>query len=506
VIGARTASSDRPRNRASARTWAALVALACALGAAACRERATSVEREAPVAAVGAETGARDAAAPPLAPLRRIAGEPETPLRLADRMARLGVSALSVATLEGGGVRAPWTAGTNAAGAAVTPRTLFPGGAITDPLAAAILDVAVLRWAAENGVGLESSIGDRVPSPALTRRAGVPAPTLAQLLGHSAGLPDTEPDGRLPPAERLRSLAAPGGTLPLVDRPGRRFRYSPAGVLLLRQLLLAEGGVTLQQRLAHLLLDPAGLGSTFVETSPGELPADSATIPESGEGAPASDLWTTPTDVARLIAALAVSARGVEPDTLLPWTLARRALSAGPGGFGWGFRIVEPGPRFELEVEGEGYAVLAVGFADTQDGLVVMAAGGRGAGENARGGWLAREILAGWAQARGLAGFEPEIVEPVPAAPVARAVEGRYRFAEGDLVVRVQDGRLVVEAEPGVLGAGAVREPVYPRGSLRFLFLDRPEVLSFVAGEGSAVRGVLVGERRGLRAPESPAR
>ncbi|HVS15945.1 MAG TPA: serine hydrolase domain-containing protein [Thermoanaerobaculia bacterium] len=479
----------------SAPAWLGVAALACLLGVVACREREAGDDPRSGVELADGAGASGAGALPPLLPVRRLAGEADGGFPLAARMARFGVEAVSVASVEDGEPRGSWAAGRSPEGVPVTAATLFPGGAITDPLGAAMIGVAVLCWSAATGGELEAPIGSWVSSPAIEPSAQAPPPTVAQLLGHVGGLADDDPGTAGPPDGRLRALAAPRGVLPLVDRPGRRFRYSPAGVLLLRELLLARGGDRgddLQDHLDELLLEPAGLRSTFVETPVQRLPGIVLAAPATDGAAVAADLWTTSSDLARLLAALIASARGVEPDTLLPWPLARRALTAGPGGFGWGFRIVEPGPRFELAVERDGLAVLAVGFVGSREGLVVMTAAGRGA-------WLSREILHGWAQARGWPGFEPETVAAAPTPSVALAVAGRYRLAEGDLVVEVEDGRLVVDAEPGVLGEEAVREPIYPREPLRYVFLERAESLTFVTRRGGGVRGVLLGERSGPR-------
>lgn len=479
------------------------------LGVTACRDRRAASANDArrpDIEAAGEPVadGAR-APAPPLMPVRRIQGEEIGPFTLAERMARLEVGAVSIAVVLDGRTAATWSYRLDASGSlvAIDDQTLFPGGLLSSPVSSALLGFAVLRWAALEGIDPDTPLSTWLSDPPIG--AAMDEPTIAQVLGHSAGLDSARPpEPGSSPEAKLRALATgPGGSLPLADPPGRRHRYSPAGSLLLSRLLVTQSGKGLQQTVDELLLEPLGLSSTFLDGPPaGPAGRDSESSPgpvvppgAAAEGGARSDLWTTSSDLARWVSALLVSARGVQPDAALPWPLARRALEPGPGGWGWGVRIVEPGPRFEVAVEGDGYAVLVLGQVASESGLAVMTADAAGA----RAIWLTREIANGVAREHGWPGFAVEVVEAEPPPSVARALVGRYRFEEGDLEVSFDRGRLRVEAAAGVLAADAVAQPIHPRNPLTYVFLDRPEVLTFVRGAGQGVRGLIVGERRAPR-------
>jgi CubicO group peptidase (beta-lactamase class C family) len=483
-----------------------LLATVLASAALGCRER----EAPAPVASEpvlpAPVVDAADASAElSLLPLRRLRGEEERPIALAERLAHLGVRAVGVAVVEDGEVVERWARQVDRTGTleVVDPAVLFPGGSLTSPVASALIASGVLRWAAVEGVDLESPVSrwldrPRIGSPASSVPSSAP-PTLAQVLEHSAGLAETPVTAGTPTAAALSAIlrsTAKGGALPLVDQPGRRHRFSPVGALVLRELLVTRSGKGLPETMEELVLGPWGLTSTFFEG----LPEDSSVPPVVAPPARA-ELWTTPSDLARWVAGLVVSARGVEPDAPLPFTLARRALEPGPGGWGWGVRIVEPGPRFEVATGENGDAVLVLGFVSSQSGAAIMATGDRDAGS----GWLAREIALDLARERGWPGFETEELDAEPPASVARALVGRYRFEKGELEVGLEAGRLRVRAPAGVLGPEAIDQSIHPRTPLSYVFLDRPEQLDFVRTPGAGVRGLVVGDRRAHRVESAPA-
>ena len=98
-----------------------------------------------------------------------------------------------------------------------------------------------------------------------------------------------------------------------------------------------------------------------------ELPGGWCVVPELAAGG----LWSTPTDLARLLIAIAGSYRG-KPNALLGETLARSMLTrqnGGPGG-----AVSESGRDLVLMKRGQniGYQSYMLVFPNTGQGIVVM--------------------------------------------------------------------------------------------------------------------------------------
>jgi CubicO group peptidase (beta-lactamase class C family) len=135
------------------------------------------------------------------------------------------------------------------AGAPIGKRTCFAAGSIAKSLTGAL----VVRLAARGTLGLDDSLGARLPQAPEDKR-GI---TLRQLLTHTSGLPQdaaevAEGDPRDTVvrkilAERLR------------QPPGERFGYSNAGYQLLAAVIEHATGRPFAELLAEELLAPAGM-------------------------------------------------------------------------------------------------------------------------------------------------------------------------------------------------------------------------------------------------------
>ena len=201
----------------------------------------------------------------------------------------------------------------------------YRAGSITKTFIA----VAVLRLRDEGRLGLSNPIGRHV-----TAAAGAGGLTVGQLLSHTSGL-RSEPAG--PWWERTagsspEALAAQSlGPDALRLQPGWQFHYSNVGYALLGELLASLRGRPWYDVIADELLAPLGMTRTTVRPQPPHAtgfavhPHADLLLPEPEHDAeamaPAGQLWTTVTDLARWAGFLA----GVvpAPGTLLdPATLA----------------------------------------------------------------------------------------------------------------------------------------------------------------------------------------
>lgn len=142
----------------------------------------------------------------------------------------------------------------------ITPDTVFCVGSLAKPVSA----VAVLEAAREGSLQLEDPITRHVASYAPPR-----APTVAQLLSHTGGVPNyvTGPAfAALRDAPRL-ALADVLGTfaaLPLDFEPGTRYGYSNSGYRLLEAALEAADAAPFHEVVAARVLRPLGMANAGV--------------------------------------------------------------------------------------------------------------------------------------------------------------------------------------------------------------------------------------------------
>ena len=120
---------------------------------------------------------------------------------------------------------------------------LFQIGSISKSLVA----LALYTLAGQGRLGLAAPVAAVVPEVWLEDRAV----TIAQLLAHSAGLPDNSP--MFPPV--------PGGKLWSATPPGSHFSYSNAGYDLLALVVERVTGMRYDRALTALVLEPLGMRS-----------------------------------------------------------------------------------------------------------------------------------------------------------------------------------------------------------------------------------------------------
>ena len=151
--------------------------------------------------------------------------------------------------------------------APVTPETVYDVASVTKPAAT----VAVLmKLVAEGRVGLDDRAAELLPE---LDTSGSDAITVAQLAGHSSGLPAHlcfyE---RLLAGERMgagsarEALLRMAGSTELEYRPGERVVYSDLGFILLGFYLERVGGERLDALATRLVFEPLGMQATrFVD-------------------------------------------------------------------------------------------------------------------------------------------------------------------------------------------------------------------------------------------------
>ncbi|MFH9069166.1 serine hydrolase domain-containing protein [Streptomyces alboflavus] len=147
-----------------------------------------------------------------------------------------------------------------ATGRAYTADTAVPLGSVTKVYTAA----AVLLLADDDDLDLDDPVASYVPE-----LRELPEVTIRHLLGHTAGLPtgpDSDTAARTTASRYLSGLCTAQDAL---FAPGTGFSYSNAGYIAAGRLVELVTGMTWQEAVQALLLDPLGTEPAFLgETAP----------------------------------------------------------------------------------------------------------------------------------------------------------------------------------------------------------------------------------------------
>lgn len=255
-----------------------------------------------------------------------------------------------------------------------TADTQYRTGSITKSFVA----VLVMRLRDEGRLHLTDPVDRHLPGTAVGDR------TVGQLLSHTGGL-TAEPAGQW--WERTAggdwdALAAGMDTGTVRHRAGRRFHYSNLGYGVLGELVTRLRGTDWAQVARAEILDPLGLTRTTFRPVPPHAtgwavhPWADLLLPEpehdAGAMAPAGQLWSTATDLARWTAFVGGDTGGV----LHPDTLAEMREPAGVedadawvSGYGLGLQLRRDRGRRLAGHTGSMPGFLAAVWADPQAGI-----------------------------------------------------------------------------------------------------------------------------------------
>jgi CubicO group peptidase (beta-lactamase class C family) len=265
-----------------------------------------------------------------------------------------------------------------------------------------------------------------------------------------------------------------------VDRvPGKEFRYSGGGYVVVQQLLMDVTGKSFPALMHELVFEPLGMThSTFEAPLPKSLwPKAAQPYDEAHNGwyfysamAPAG-LWTTPSD-------LCLFAIGVEKayggqSKFLSQSLAREMLTYQSGQiYGLGFALGQRGhaTRFWHSGANGGYQSIFEAYPEVGEGSAVMTDGTGGLGlilEIQRA--IAEEY--GWPDGR----METHTLAKVDPATL-REYTGVYLFSGlFRMVVTLDNGQLNLQYGP----FGDKPQKLFPESETRFFMTSAPFVIDF---------------------------
>ncbi|HEX8667706.1 MAG TPA: serine hydrolase [Allosphingosinicella sp.] len=390
--------------------------------------------------------------------LPAVVAEGAKPFTLAERMCAYNVPGVSVAVIHGG--RIDWARGWGVRDAAtcapVTPRTAFQAASISK-VATALL---ALRLAERGRIDLDRDINAYLTSwklPSDDKRAPGFV-TLRQLLSHTAGLnvhgfPGYRPGAPLPTAVQVLGGAPPANTeaVRMVLPPGGQWQYSGGGYVLAQQAITDVTRQPFDRLATREIFAPLGMDrSSFAQPPTRGILADAASghsggrvidgryhvYPELG----AAGLWTTPSDLARLLIDVQAAAAGRRSRVLAPAATAAM-LTPVKGGWGLGPALsgTGPGRRFGHDGANEGFQSAMVAYVEKGEGVVVLTNGDQGRR-------LADEIVRavaadyGWAELAG----KPLVEVALPEAALAR-LAGAYQGGGLSVFLDLREGRLYAQ-------------------------------------------------------------
>lgn len=337
----------------------------------------------------------------------------------------------------------------------------------------------------------------KLPENAWTRATPV---TLKHLLSHTAGtnVPSVMRDGRAPTALELLQGEPPAITPPVrVDfAPGTKFRYSGGGTTIVQQLLLDVEGRPFPEIIRDRVLAPLGLTHSAIGDADRGASVSAghdfdATV-ETGDlrpwmGAGAAGLWTTPTDVARLLVEvqLGLAGRSEVVSKAIATQMTTPVRSTGEGdaiATSLGTFIEKHGTGVYFGHDGLGIGFMAMARASTTDGNgAVVMANGQGAAP------LMMEILRSIAAEYAWSGWLPPPIElaPVDSARLA-AFAGRYGGESSEALRVVAKGDRLEVRQP-------FRDPLelLPVGSDVFVSRDDAARFTFSTDAAGGVRSLL---------------
>jgi CubicO group peptidase (beta-lactamase class C family) len=308
------------------------------------------------------------------------------PVSLDQAMDSLNVPSVSFAVIDRDRI-----ALARAYGEGATSDTLFQAASLSKFVAA----VGAMRLVERGILGLDEDVNGKltswkVPSNGYDRDHSV---TLRGLLSMTAGINvpgfiGYKPGEPLPNLTQILYGAPPANSPPVavIAEPGSSFAYSGGGYAIAEALMIDAAQAAFPQLMDDLVLKPAGMAlSSFVQPlPPGRTPEAAKGHYRNGKPLPggwnvfpehaAAGLWSTPTDLARLLLLVGRAWRGESRLFLAPET-AREMLKAqnnGPYGLGAAIGEAEGTPVLMKRGQNVGYQAYLILLPAAGKGMVVM--------------------------------------------------------------------------------------------------------------------------------------
>jgi len=386
----------------------------------------------------------------------------------------------------------------------VTPETMFQAASISKTLTA----MAVLRLVEKKKLALDEDVNSKLvswklPENEFTNRQ---KPTLRRVITHNAGI--TVPGflgytkgEAIPTLRQILEGQKPANSAPVrVDiPPGSKWRYAGGGYVVLQQLLTDVTKTSFPEFMKKTILEKLGMTrSTFQQPIPPELASNAAAghLPDGKEiegkwfvypeMAPAG-LWTTPTDLARLLIEIQQSRIG-RSNKVLSTTMTNQMLTPQVENVGLGLFVDGQGSsaRFSFGGANVGFKCNMVAYMNSGQGVVVMTNSENGA-------QLIQEIFRSVAAEYGWPDYHPQERVITRVDPrIYDAYVGEYEIASGFILKVTREGdKLVSQA------SGQPKSEMFPESETVFFVKDANAQFTFLKDESGHV--IQVNILRGTR-------
>jgi CubicO group peptidase (beta-lactamase class C family) len=309
----------------------------------------------------------------------------EQTLTLAEAMNTLNITSVGLAVIDRDSI-----VFTRAYGAGVTPETRYQAASLSKFVAA----VGAMRLVEDQRLKLDDDVNDtliswKVPANGfdkdhpvtlrglLSMTAGIGVPGF---LGYELGVP-------LPNLTQILYGVPPANSPPVTVtvEPGSAYHYSGGGYEIAEALMIDATKTPFPELMTDLVLKPAGMEhSTFTQPLPADLIGDAAgghyadgknlpgyhVFPEHA----AAGLWSTPTDLGKLLLTIGRAWRGESRLFLLPETARAMMTRQNGGPYGLGAAIDEAEGSLVMMKRGQnvGYQAYLILLPAEGKGMVVM--------------------------------------------------------------------------------------------------------------------------------------
>ena len=432
-------------------------------------------------------------------------GETPAKMKLADRMKFYKTPGVSIAVINDG--RIEWARGYGVLEAGgkepVTSDTLFQAASISKSLTAMV----VLRLVEQGKLDLDSDVNNRlvswkVPENEFTKDQKV---TVRRLLAHTAGVSNPgfigyPVDKPLPTLRQILDGEKPANSNPIrVElKPGTKFLYSGGGYVILAQLMMDVTGKSFPELMQKMLLQKIGMThSTFQQplsptlastAAAGHLPNGKVmegkwfVLPELAP----DGLWTTPSDLARLLVEVQKARLGKSNKILSAKTI-NQMLTPEIDNVALGWLVDGKGDsaRFSFAGSNVGYKSRMLAYMNSGRGIVVMTNGENGAE-------LTTEILRSVASEYGWPDFHPRerVIAKVDPA-IYDAYVGEYEIAPGFILFVFREGdKLFSRAMPIPTPPSMADQPkseMLPESETMFFVRDADATFTFIKNDKGQV-------------------
>jgi CubicO group peptidase (beta-lactamase class C family) len=310
----------------------------------------------------------------------------EKRVTLDEALALLNVPSVSIALIDEGRI-----AFARAYGKDASPATLYQAASLSKFVAA----IGAMRLVENGTLKLDQDLNDKlsawkVPDNAFDATHKVTLRGLLSMTG-GIGVPGFigyEVGATLPTLTQILDGAPPANSPPVtvIAVPGSVYRYSGGGYEIAEALMQDATGKPFPQLMRELVLEPMGMTDASFDQPPDAALTARATSGHFGDGKELPDrwhlfpehaaagLWSTPTDLAKLLVQLAHTWQGFSSIFLHRRTLAEMLTRQNGGPYGLGAAVAGGGASLVLMKRGQniGYQGYLILYPATGQGMVVM--------------------------------------------------------------------------------------------------------------------------------------